>query len=144
MIVYRISNHADLSGAGGLRAPGRWNSLGRRIVYCSSSVALCQMEMLVHVERELIPDSYRLLTIELPDEMTVFEPELPDEWQQDVSISRTVFEEFCVLGSAAIMRAPSAIVPEDRNYLINPLHPDARMITVLANKQYEYDERLRR
>ena len=69
MRIWRISNHADLSGTGGLRASGRWHSRGRPIVYCGEHPAAVLLEALVHLEVSLpeeLPDSYQLLEIEVP------------------------------------------------------------------------------
>jgi hypothetical protein len=37
---------------------------------------------------------------------------------------------------------PSAIIPEEFNYLINPNHKDAKRIKVLNERKLEFDERL--
>ena len=50
MELWRISNYADLSGAGdGLLAAGRWHTRGRRIVYLADHPASALLEMLVHM-----------------------------------------------------------------------------------------------
>jgi RES domain-containing protein len=65
MELWRISNYADLSGAGGLMASGRWYSQGKRI-YLADHPSSALLEMLVHMDRDLIPPSYQLLRIVLP------------------------------------------------------------------------------
>jgi RES domain-containing protein len=40
------------------------------------------------------------------------------------------------------LRVPSVIVPAARNYLLNPLHPEAKEIAVLARQTVECDARL--
>ena len=57
MELWRISNYADLSGIGGLRAAGRWHSQGRRIVYLADHESSALLEMLVHMDRDLMPAS---------------------------------------------------------------------------------------
>jgi RES domain-containing protein len=44
------------SGDGGLYADGRWHTAGNRIVYTASSLALAQLEVLVHIPRDSLPD----------------------------------------------------------------------------------------
>ena len=63
MELWRISNYADLSGGGGLRAGGRWHSLGRKIVYLADHPSSALLEMLVHMDRDLIPATYQLLRV---------------------------------------------------------------------------------
>jgi RES domain-containing protein len=59
MDLWRILNYADLSGLGGLRAAGRWHSQGRRIVYLADHPSSALLEMLVHLDRSLIPSTYQ-------------------------------------------------------------------------------------
>ncbi|AVT78400.1 hypothetical protein RPPS3_43380 [Rhodopseudomonas palustris] len=58
MELWRISNYADLTGTGGLRASGRWHSRGRRIVYLADHPSSAVLEMLVHMDREFLPATY--------------------------------------------------------------------------------------
>ena len=65
MRVYRISRPeyvaTALLGNGAALAPGRWNSRGVRLAYTASSVSLAMLEILVHVNREDVPDGRRML-----------------------------------------------------------------------------------
>jgi hypothetical protein len=74
MGVWRISNHATLDGAGGLRASARWHTKGRRILYCATSPAGALLEILVHHELRLadLPATYRLIRIQYPDNLISF------------------------------------------------------------------------
>ena len=69
MRLWRISNHADLSGEGGRRVGGRWHERGRPVVYLSEHPALALLENLVHLEidSEDLPSGYQLLTVDVPD-----------------------------------------------------------------------------
>ena len=76
MRLWRISNHADLAGAGGMRAGGRWHSAGHPIVYCGTSPAACLLEALVHVSvrgPDDLPPHYQLLAFDLPDDVALVE-----------------------------------------------------------------------
>jgi len=44
----------------------------------------------------------------------------------------------------ACLKVPSAIVPEESNYLLNPRHPDFHELTVDLPKQFNFDRRLAR
>ena len=60
MVLWRISNHASLTGDGGLRTEGRWHPLGSRVGYCTTSPAGALLEMLVRAglgpERDAVHD----------------------------------------------------------------------------------------
>lgn len=71
MELWRISNYADLSGIGGLRAAGRWHSRGRRIVYLADHPSSAMLEMLVHMDRDDIPRTYQLLRASVPEDIVV-------------------------------------------------------------------------
>jgi len=84
MQLWRISNYADLTGVGGLHASGRWHSRGRRIVYLADHPASALLEMLVHLDRDLIPNSYRLLRVMVPETIaseTVAASDLAIDWR---------------------------------------------------------------
>lgn len=150
MRLWRVSNHADLSGDGGRRADGRWHERGRPAVYLAEHAALTLLEVLVHLEidPEDIPSRYQLLTAEVPDTITVEElaeaklavrianwRHAPDETRK---LTRSWFSE----RRTALLRVPSVIVPAAYNYLLNPLHPAAEEITVIARQTVQYDVRL--
>ncbi|KAA1001632.1 RES family NAD+ phosphorylase [Paraburkholderia panacisoli] len=64
MVLWRISNCADLKGLGGLRAPGRWHFAGQPVVHLAEHPAGALLETLVHEEISStgdLPDTYRLL-----------------------------------------------------------------------------------
>ena len=74
MVLWRISNYADLRGMGGLRAPGRWHYAGQPIVYLAEHPALALLEILVHMEIAgvgQLPDRYQLLRVEVRDDVPV-------------------------------------------------------------------------
>jgi RES domain-containing protein len=83
MLLWRISNYADLSGEGGRRSDGRWHEQGRSVVYLAEHPALALLEVLVHLEIDPddLPSSYQLLTVEVPDGLKIeaLRPDDPTE-----------------------------------------------------------------
>src|SRR3546814_17761488 len=67
LILWRISEHATLDGAGGLVVGGRWHSKGRPIVYAAESTALAMLEVLVHLDVDSIPPPFQLMRLQVPD-----------------------------------------------------------------------------
>jgi len=141
MRIWRISNYADLSGAGGTYSPGRWNHLGTRIVYCAEHPALAMLEMLVHFDAEDLPDSYKLLEIDVPDEIEAESVDLTEDWTEDPILSRDAFDAFCERGSSPLLTVPSIIMPRCHNVLINPLHPDHSALTIVSVETHPLDPR---
>ncbi len=137
MRLWRISNHASLSGEGGLYASGRWHTRGRRVVYLADHPASALLEVMVHLEidAEDLPTHYQLLGVDLPDDLAsdaVDESTLPADWREQVVDTRARGDDWLSKGAAALLRVPSVIVPEGTNYLLNPEHLDAARINIGA------------
>ena len=147
MILWRISNHPALDGGGGLRAPGRWHTRGRRIVYCAPNPATALLEVLVHAEIDMedIPVAFRYLEIDVPDSIPAeaMDPAaLPSNWRTNLEATRQAGDEWLHSGRTALLRVPSAIVPLTWNILINPRHPDSARIRILHVHEQGIDPRL--
>ncbi len=147
MLLWRISNYADLSGAGGLRYPARWHTRGRPIIYTADHPAGALIELLVHIDLEDMPESFQLITIDIAGNVPVIgvEPSrLPEGWAGDTEVSRAAGDEWLAAGASLLLRVPSAIVPGAYNMLINPSHPDAIKMRIAKTETIPLDPRLSR
>lgn len=145
MELWRISNYADLTGTGGLRASGRWHSRGRRIVYLADHPSSALLEMLVHMDREFLPATYQMLRVAIPSGVEtniVAADELPLDWAERLEVSRRIGDNWLDHGSHPLLRVPSVIVPQAVNYLLNPAHPGAADITIAEIIRAPFDLRL--
>lgn len=145
-LLWRISNHPDLRGEGGLRAPARWHSRGRPIVYTAETPTGALLEALVHLEVESVdalPKGYQLLRIVFPDRVPLEEvrlASLPTEWKRRTLLTRSIGDAWLAAGRSAALRVPSAVAPHAFNVLLNP-----RLLTgirVAARNRYPFDPRL--
>ncbi|RYZ94836.1 MAG: RES domain-containing protein [Sphingobacteriaceae bacterium] len=149
MIAYRITNcdyANDLSGMGARLFGGRWNSEGKSMLYLASSRSLAVLEVLVHLPPLMIPDNYCAVEIDIPENnITAISAEtLPPGWQ-DVSFTdatRKSGDTFIRHKEYLILRVPSAIVPAEYNYLVNPAHPDMEKVKVTKRQPFDFDKRL--
>ena len=146
MRLWRISNYENLDGFGGLRACGRWHTKGRRILYCAMHPATALLEMLVHLELDLedMPDTYRLLEIEIPDTVSneILSPTiLKADWRTTLQVTRTIGDAWLTKNHTALLTVPSAIVPAE-NVLLNPLHPQASAASIVSIVTHPLDARL--
>jgi RES domain-containing protein len=145
--LWRISDFANLSGEGGLLAPARWHSQGRRIVYLADHPASALIETIVHLEvdRDQIPDDYQLLAVEVADDIafeSVDLQKLPTGWPEHLNATRAVGDEWLDRNRTALLRVPSVIVPHASNWLLNPAHADAAKITIAQVIRAPFDVRL--
>lgn len=143
MIVHRLTlpAHRALDGEGARLYGGRWNSPGRAMVYTSASPSLPVLEVMVHLDLDpaYLPDDYHLLSIEVPDDASM---ERLDEAIVDPEVCAVVGDDFLRRGAALSLSVPSVVVPQDRNLLINPRHPDTARLSIVADAPFRFDPRL--
>jgi RES domain-containing protein len=145
MVLWRISRHMDLSGRGGLTIAGRWHHAGAPVVYLAETPSGALIEVCAHTSANDIPPSFTLLKVVGPD-LPFDEIELASldqGWASRVEITRDLGSEWLKRGSSALLRVPSALVPESANYLLNPLHKDAGLFRIEKSYQYPFDVRLK-
>src|SRR6201986_94908 len=150
MIVYRLCRERyvdDLSGRGAEINGGRWNSKGSAALYTSSSRALCAIEIVVHIQAGIVPKDYYMVTIEIPDDAsinTLHLKDLPGNWNNNPISSSTqrIGSTFISEQKALVLKVPSAIIKDEWNYIINPMHEDFRDIKILSIEPFALDVRL--
>jgi RES domain-containing protein len=149
MLLWRISNHASLNGAGGIDYPGRWHLRGMRVVYCAASPPGALIEVLVHLELDDLsfPRQYQLLKVKGPEAATkesVDASTLPVNWQDDMAVTARIGDVWLRRRSSALLEVPSAIMPETSNWLLNPEHPDTAQFSIEWHHRFSLDGRLLR
>ena len=136
-----------LDGSGGMYTSGRWHSKGNPIVYTASSAALAALEVLVHVDPLTAPADLRLLAIELPDDLSieVLEPiTLPEGWHSVPAPAalQILGSSWLTSGRTAALNVPSAVIKVERNFLLNPRHPEVQRVRILSDEAFSFDTRL--
>jgi RES domain-containing protein len=92
--------------------------------YASTSRPLAVLEMLVHMVRSKAPLDALLVPLEIPDHLIARVPGLPEGWNAypHRPESRVIGDGWIAEGKSLAMFVPSAILPAERNILINPNH----------------------
>ena len=152
MFVYRISKKEyckDLSGIGAGLFGGRWNPRGVNMVYTSSSIALASLEYMVHNYHLLSTAKVCLTKIEISSSAsitTMLGSNLPVGWDLQMSkqlATQTIGKDFFLKGDDYGLRVPSAVVPDEFNILLNPMHTDhsnTKIVKILD--PFVFDQRL--
>jgi len=119
------------------------------VVYTSSHLSLAVLEKLAHIDPDLIPDRLAAFEIEIPDDkgsMEVFPVDrLPSTWRAQPPAASTQDIGRAWLADVTrpgVLVVPSAIVPREVNYLLNPAHPDAGRWSVVGREPFGFDARL--
>jgi len=131
------------SGEGACLYGGRWSSVGAGVVYVSERQSTAALEIFVHTTPFLIPETYKAFRLEWPDSLTEDLPKKkwPANWRISPPPAETteIGDEWVGEQRSAILGVPSAISPDDRNFLLNPEHPDFKRIRIAPPLDYEFD-----
>ncbi len=149
MLVYRLGSRRFPAndGTGASLYGGRWNHKGTPLIYAAQSRALCALEILANAG-ELAGD-YIVTPIEVSDNLPVVTQPvetLPPGWNagQSTDETRNIGTEWAISMASAVLVVPSAVIPQEYNYLLNPRHPDFAKISFLSVEPFSFDDRLRR
>lgn len=147
--VYRVTKakYPVFDGTGAYLEGGRWNSPGRPVVYGSSCLAGCLLEVLVHAGRmHRIPGAHHCARAEVPDDLAVEvvdESRIPGWDAAESSAARAYGDAWLAAGRSAVLSVPAAASrPFGRNLLLNPLHPDFARVRLGAPEPIAWDARL--
>jgi RES domain-containing protein len=148
MEVFRITKTKfidDLGGTGARLHGGRWNSVGVSVLYTASLRSLAMLEALAYTPFSLLYDC-SLATLVIPDTaaMLLLQPaDLPAYWDRHPAPASTaVFgDQFLKENKYLLIGVPSAILPEEYNYLINPLHSQINEITISHQRPLVFSSR---
>lgn len=145
-IVKRKHARTAFSGEGARRFGGRWNSPGVAAVYTSQSQSLAALEMAVHLDSSELLDRYVVFKVEFDESLiTHVDPrELPKNWKSHPPPSkvRAIGDAWAAAGTAAVLQVPSATVPGESNFLLNPLHRDFTQLKIGNPSPFRFDPRL--
>ena len=115
------------SGEGARRFGGRWNSPGVAVVYLSEHQSLAALEIFVHLQPLVPHDKYLAYFVEWDEaQMETLSPKkLPLDWRASPPGPATMQlgDQWIREEHSVVLAVPSAILPAERNFLLNPAHP---------------------
>lgn len=139
----------SFNGEGAAREGGRWNSEGVRVVYLSATLAMAALEKYLHLPKPL-PAGMRLVRFKVSfDESLVHRVDpgsLPAGWRTapPTTATQKVGDRWVGDGRSAVLAVPSVLIPEETNYLLNPMHPDFKKIMIGKPGAFDFDYRIAR
>lgn len=149
--VWRITTarfaQTAFSGEGARLYGGRWNPKGCEVVYTAESQSLALLELMV--QDDPLRANYVLIPAALPADLRMMQidaGQLPGNWRtlSARDVLQAMGQEWIRNGQTAVLAIPSAVVPAERNYLLNPRHPDFARIAIGASQSLATDTRLLR
>jgi RES domain-containing protein len=149
MLLFRLARrvYPPLDGEGARLYGGRWNSPGAPAAYAASHLSLAVLELLVHTDPDTLPADLVAHTVEAPDDLPaerVDAASLPPDWREvpDHPACRALGDAWLAAARTPLLAVPSAVVPEETNWLLNPRHPAAARVRAVRARPFSFDARL--
>jgi RES domain-containing protein len=104
------------------------------------------IEYFVHIDPADPPEDLVVVTADIPGSVSrtaISRRQLPANWRRIPAppALAAIGDNFVRAGRAAILVVPSALAPEENNWLVNPRHWDFRKIRVNPPEAFRYDAR---
>lgn len=149
--VWRITTarfaKTAFSGEGARVFGGRWNPKGWDVLYTAESQSLALLEMMV--QDDPLRAHYVRIRAQWPKDLAeerIEAAQLPRNWRtiDARDTLQALGKAWLQAGKTALLSVPSAVVPAERNYLINPHHPAFAKIALGKPQSLQTDTRLLR
>lgn len=147
MEVFRITltEYSDLLYASG--RSNRWNYQGEKVIYSASSRSLACLENVVHSSGEALHQQFTIIVIYIPDKTSsevVQLDLLPEDWNKKMrpEICQNIGSNWIRSNSTLLLQVPSSIIPDEKNYLINPGHKDFSKVKIIDREEFYFDNRI--
>ncbi|HKL21852.1 MAG TPA: RES family NAD+ phosphorylase [Tichowtungia sp.] len=149
-IAWRIVKPCHVEGAfsgeGARLFGGRWNSVGTPMVYVAESRALAALELLVHLDHGTVLDDYLCIPIRFSEKLlrALDTTQLRSDWRSHPPprYVQILGDQWVKNQVSVVLEISSALIPGERNYLLNPRHPDFGRIEIGAPEPFEFDPRV--
>lgn len=148
MDIYRISSEKYASKIQASGAPNRWNKENQYVIYTASTRSLATLEMVAHRNAIMGGLRYKMMTIHVPNNKKIIAKievsSLPKDWQtfKRYTLTQNIGRKWYDTNESLILKVPSAIIPQEYNYIINTKHPDFSKVSLLSLEDYNWDKRL--
>lgn len=147
-ITKRRYSGKAFDGEGARLYGGRWNSVGRAVVYASETRALGMLEVLTGLQGTTTVVDYVAIPVRFDETLVtdVTPDELPDGWdaRPPGGASQRVGDAWLDTADSPVLRVPSVVVPAESNFLINPVHPGFAEIEIGSAEELNLDPRFLR
>jgi RES domain-containing protein len=115
------------------------------MVYLASSRSLAILEALAHLSPTNIPDGFCMMIIDAPDDFAHVDiATLPENWHEfpEPMALKRIGNNFLAENRSLLLKVPSAIVNDEFNYVLNPMHANATAVKIVSSKPFHFDSRL--
>jgi len=147
MIVYRVCHAKFANKLNSSGRPNRWNLRAQHVIYTSGSISLCALELLAHTNGIRPSGVYKIMHIEILGSSKILDISkdlLPTDWHNlsAYPITQQIGSSWYQSRKSLALKIPSAIIPQESNYIINTDHPDFHSrIKLMETSDFIWDHR---
>lgn len=121
-------------------------------MYAAAHRSLSILEILVHLKggagagKAAISTPFYIYAVSFDEALVEELPiaSLPAEWNSEppVAASQSLGDAWAIAARTAVLSVPNVIVPEERNYVLNPTHPRFAELQIASPLPCQLDPRL--
>ena len=113
-------------------------------MFASATLSLAALERFVHTDPDLEPAHLVAIAMEIDAGVaveTVETGDLPQDWRAYPAPSSlgVVGERWLRAARTAVLSVPSVVIPHERNFILNPVHPEFRKLNALRAEPFSVD-----
>ena len=149
MEIFRISSEKHSKKLTASGSANRWNFEGQNVIYAGSSRSLSTLELIVHKNAVKPKVEYKVMIISLTDNEHLIREininDLPTNWRKMAaySVLQKIGSDWYENQESLALRVPSAVIPQEYNYVINTEHIEfSKHLQLLRTEDYFWDTRL--
>ena len=149
MKLFRISSAKYSSSLSSSGTANRWNKNGQFVIYTGSSRSLSTLELIVHKSSIRPKMDYNVLIIHIGDGENLLKQvkieDLPSNWKSVSAYPalQSIGSDWYKNKDSLVLKVPSAIIPQEYNYIINTKHPEfGTKVNLISKEDYFWDSRL--
>jgi RES domain-containing protein len=147
--VWRIARaaHARFDGEGARRYGSRWTPRGLPAVFTSATLSLAALERFVHTDSDLEPLDLLSIPADIPEGIAIQWVDvatLPANWRSFPAppALAQIGEQWLRASTTALLSVPSVVIPHERNFVLNPIHPEFAEVLVVRAEPFSFDPRM--
>ena len=116
-------------------------------MYTSGVLSLAALEYFVHLDARQAPADLVAVSADIPDAVSqtrIDAAALPRRWRRYPAppALADLGTRWADQGRTAVLVVPSAVIPGESNYLLNPRHPDLAKIRIGVPEPFSFDPRM--
>lgn len=151
MVCWRIAKKkyaaSAFDGEGAKRKGGRWAPSGFPAVYTAQTESLAALEQFVQLGDEGQYIQFVCFKVEIPEDVRIEEIDsgsLPTSWKETPAPNslKSYGADWLARSESAVLKVPSALISSERNFILNPHHPDFEKIIIGSPEKFCYDPRM--